>query len=126
VLQQRILELFKWYDTKEYKTYMAPYFAMVQSSGMGKTRLLMELKRSNEKKISDTKKKKKKNSTSTPEQYVTILCHLKDHDSDEEYYDATTMMMNTIQQLRFVAYDGGYGPVEIRRLLPSWPVRPYN
>jgi hypothetical protein len=44
-LQEKVKSLFKWHnDPKERKTYIAPYFPLVQSSGMGKTKLLYELR----------------------------------------------------------------------------------
>jgi hypothetical protein len=44
-LQAKVESLFKWHiDANERRTYMAPYFPMVQSSGMGKTKLLFELR----------------------------------------------------------------------------------
>jgi hypothetical protein len=44
----RVDELFGWYASKKegYRKYVAPYFPMIQSSGMGKTRLFVELRRS--------------------------------------------------------------------------------
>ena len=42
---KRVYDLFQWYENdNEKKTFMAPYFALVQSSGMGKTKLLFEFK----------------------------------------------------------------------------------
>ena len=42
----RILALFDWHNNaKETKTYMAPYFPLIQSSGMGKTKLLYEFRK---------------------------------------------------------------------------------
>ena len=42
---QRVHGLFKWYDdVNETETYMAPYFPLIQSSGMGKTKLLVEFR----------------------------------------------------------------------------------
>ena len=44
--QNRVDELFKWHDENDkavQNKYMAPYFPLVQSSGMGKTKLLHEL-----------------------------------------------------------------------------------
>ena len=44
--QERVELLFKWHvDMKTQDQYMAPYFPLVQSSGMGKTKLLYELKK---------------------------------------------------------------------------------
>ena len=41
--EERINDLFKWHDAEsERNVFLAPYFPMVQSSGMGKTRLLTE------------------------------------------------------------------------------------
>jgi hypothetical protein len=43
--KDRVLSLFEWYtDNKVKMKYMAPYFPLVQSSGMGKTKLLWELR----------------------------------------------------------------------------------
>jgi hypothetical protein len=44
----RVDDLFGWYASKKegYGKYVAPYFPMIQSSGMGKTRLFVELRRS--------------------------------------------------------------------------------
>jgi hypothetical protein len=44
----RVDELFGWYASKKegYGKYIAPYFPMIQSSGMGKTRLFVALRRS--------------------------------------------------------------------------------
>jgi hypothetical protein len=42
--QERVLDLFDWYDQRQSHFYMAPYFPMIQSSGTGKTRLLMALR----------------------------------------------------------------------------------
>ena len=44
-LKHRVLELFQWYEDETLRTqYLAPYFPLIQSSGMGKTKLLYELK----------------------------------------------------------------------------------
>jgi hypothetical protein len=44
-LKQRVLDLFQWYDQDDIRNqYLAPYFPLVQSSGLGKTKLLYELK----------------------------------------------------------------------------------
>jgi hypothetical protein len=45
-LQDRVSELFDWYgdNSAPRKKYAAPYFAFIQSSGMGKTKLLWELR----------------------------------------------------------------------------------
>jgi hypothetical protein len=44
---ERVLDLFDWHTNTEIRdTYVAPYFPLVQSSGMGKTKLLWELRRS--------------------------------------------------------------------------------
>lgn len=40
----RVMELFNWYHNEEFSKYVGPYFPMIQSSGMGKTRLFMALK----------------------------------------------------------------------------------
>lgn len=43
---ERVESLFKWHkDSEEREKYLAPYFAVVQSSGMGKTKLLTEYKK---------------------------------------------------------------------------------
>jgi len=44
-LYARVKELFKWPGTSKPDDFMAPYFPVVQSSGMGKTKLFVELKR---------------------------------------------------------------------------------
>jgi hypothetical protein len=45
LLTERIHELFDWHYTKKTReSYWAPYFPIVQSSGMGKTKLLYEYK----------------------------------------------------------------------------------
>lgn len=42
----RVEDLFKWHDEEETRRkYTAPYFALVQSSGMGKTKLLTEYRK---------------------------------------------------------------------------------
>jgi hypothetical protein len=38
---ERVEGLFKWHK-EDYKTYLAPYFPLIQSSGMGKTKILFE------------------------------------------------------------------------------------
>jgi predicted ATP-binding protein involved in virulence len=44
-LERRVLALFKWYfRNSEMQTYTAPYLPIVQSSGTGKTRLLIALR----------------------------------------------------------------------------------
>jgi hypothetical protein len=44
-LEEKVKSLFKWHiDLNERKTYMAPYVPLVQSGGMGKTKLLCELR----------------------------------------------------------------------------------
>jgi len=43
LLQKKISDVFEWYTKEHFKTFMSPSFAVIQSSGMGKTRLLMEL-----------------------------------------------------------------------------------
>jgi hypothetical protein len=41
--ESRVMALFTWYsDQDEAQKYMAPYFALIQSSGMGKTKLFFE------------------------------------------------------------------------------------
>jgi hypothetical protein len=45
-LKQRVRDLYQWHEHEE-KTFMAPYFPIIQSSGMGKTKLMHELKESN-------------------------------------------------------------------------------
>jgi hypothetical protein len=48
LLSERIHELFDWHHTKKTReSYWAPYFPIVQSSGMGKTKLLYEYKQRN-------------------------------------------------------------------------------
>jgi hypothetical protein len=42
-LLERVDETFAWYNPGP-RTYVAPYFPMIQSSGMGKTKLLHELR----------------------------------------------------------------------------------
>jgi hypothetical protein len=43
--KERVFDLFKWHTSaKERSEYMAPYFPLVQSSGMGKTKLLFEFR----------------------------------------------------------------------------------
>jgi hypothetical protein len=43
--KERVFDLFKWHtDVAERSAYMAPYFPLVQSSGMGKTKLLFEFR----------------------------------------------------------------------------------
>jgi hypothetical protein len=46
-LRQRVDDTFNWYNTlpKELPKHMAPYFPVIQSSGMGKTKLLYELRK---------------------------------------------------------------------------------
>jgi hypothetical protein len=45
-LQQTVEDLFKWFEDEEERTnYLAPYICVVQSSGMGKTKLLYELRK---------------------------------------------------------------------------------
>jgi hypothetical protein len=41
VFSERVGSLFEWHK-KDYKTYLAPYFPIIQSSGMGKTKILVE------------------------------------------------------------------------------------
>jgi len=42
---KKVLELFKWHEfNDEHAKYFAPYMPLIQSSGMGKTKLLYELK----------------------------------------------------------------------------------
>jgi hypothetical protein len=41
VFSERVNGLFKWHK-KDYKRYLAPYFPIIQSSGMGKTKILVE------------------------------------------------------------------------------------
>jgi len=44
-LKERVLQLFDWYDDDAIRTkYLAPYLPVIQSSGMGKTKLLYELR----------------------------------------------------------------------------------
>jgi hypothetical protein len=44
-LKHRVMDLFQWYDKDEIRNkYLAPYFPLIQSSGLGKTKLLYELK----------------------------------------------------------------------------------
>jgi hypothetical protein len=46
LFKARVLDLFDWYRRPTVmKEYVAPYFALVQSSGMGKTKLLWELQK---------------------------------------------------------------------------------
>jgi hypothetical protein len=46
-ITEYVMSLFDWHaDTNVRDKYMAPYFALVQSSGMGKTKLLWELRES--------------------------------------------------------------------------------
>lgn len=46
LFKARVIDLFKWYsDPKVMGEYVAPYFPLVQSSGMGKTKLLWELRK---------------------------------------------------------------------------------
>jgi hypothetical protein len=42
--QKRVEALFDWYNEHEHEIYIGPYFPMIQSSGMGKTRLFMALR----------------------------------------------------------------------------------
>jgi len=49
--QNRIDNLFWWHDNNNKRPqYLAPYFAMVQSSRMGKTKLMIEFRRAYDKK----------------------------------------------------------------------------
>jgi len=41
-LYARVKELFKWHDTSESETFITPYNPVIQSSGMGKTKLFVE------------------------------------------------------------------------------------
>ena len=41
----KVNEVFKWYETDDKKKYLAPYFPLLQSSGMGKTKLIYEYKK---------------------------------------------------------------------------------
>jgi hypothetical protein len=44
-LKHRVMDLFQWYDNDDIRNkYLAPYFPLIQSSGLGKTKLLYELK----------------------------------------------------------------------------------
>jgi hypothetical protein len=44
--KNQVLDLFDWYkDTNEVKRCIAPYFPLIQSSGMGKTKLMFELRK---------------------------------------------------------------------------------
>ena len=44
--EKRIEQLFEWHDQASVREeFLAPYFALVQSSGMGKTKLLIELRK---------------------------------------------------------------------------------
>ena len=38
----QIDKLYRWYENEEHQQYIAPYFPLIQSSGMGKTKLLYE------------------------------------------------------------------------------------
>jgi hypothetical protein len=73
----RVDKFFHWYDNYEYVEYVGPYFPMIQSSGMGKTRLLMELK-------------KLQNEQDKPTYLcLIILCKestYQDKEDNEEYY----------------------------------------
>ncbi len=69
------MQLFDWYDKNEYNKYIGPYFPMIQSSGMGKTRLFMELK-----KLSvETDKNQPK--------YFTFLCKNSNEDYDSSFFN---------------------------------------
>ncbi|CAB9505287.1 expressed unknown protein [Seminavis robusta] len=44
-LKSRVVEMFEWYENEEIRQkFLSPYFPLIQSSGMGKTKLLYELK----------------------------------------------------------------------------------
>jgi hypothetical protein len=44
-LRTRVEETFDWYNQRRPPTFVAPYFPFIQSSGMGKTKLLYELRK---------------------------------------------------------------------------------
>jgi hypothetical protein len=86
-LRARVEELFGWYESEYtgYGKYIGPYFPLIQSSGMGKTRLLMELRNLFEQSKVGQRKEE--------EQYdcFTILCE-KQNDKyvvEKGYYDGT-------------------------------------
>jgi hypothetical protein len=86
-LRARVEELFGWYESEYtgYGKYIGPYFPLIQSSGMGKTRLLMELRNLFEQSKVGQRKEE--------EQYdcFTILCE-KQNDTyvvEKGYYDGT-------------------------------------
>jgi hypothetical protein len=84
-LHARVEELFGWFESKNHRKYIGPYFPLIQSCGMGKTRLLMELR--NLFKQSEVGQRKEE------ERYdcFTILCE-KLNDTylvEKGYYDGT-------------------------------------
>ncbi|MEL7196588.1 MAG: hypothetical protein AAFO96_29460, partial [Bacteroidota bacterium] len=74
--RERVDELFKWHDDESLtRKYCAPYFAFIQSSGMGKTKLFAECR--------------SRLANSEEEKCLTILCvdaKLSD-DQRRQYYD---------------------------------------
>ena len=59
--ESRVNDLFDWFENENYKRFMAPYFPLIQSSGMGKTKLLYEFCR-------------RTNERSTPREALLVLC----------------------------------------------------
>jgi hypothetical protein len=109
----RVQELFGWWETK--KDYMAPYFPLVQSSGMGKTKLLHEAHQSfvndspssNETKdgSTHTKKKAKINDDDDDDDMpiiekvssAFILCRQKSHTPQNDMPNIYTEMLQVPQ-----------------------------
>jgi hypothetical protein len=73
--KERVMQLFDWYDKEEYKEYIGPYFPMIQSSGMGKTRLFMELK------------KLSLGTDHNQVKCITLICKSNDPNFDPNFFD---------------------------------------
>ena len=75
--EKRVNKLFDWHKNEEVcNEFLAPYFAIVQASGMGKTKILIEFRR--------------KHRDSPNFMCKTILCidaNLK-HDNEQKYFDS--------------------------------------
>eukprot|EP00977_Amphora_coffeiformis_P015166 scaffold4428_cov228-Amphora_coffeaeformis.AAC.6 len=77
---KEVLDLFSWYDEghqKSYRHYVAPYFALIQSSGMGKTKLCYDLR---------TEINEHQNSSTVCKMFLCSSAEIQ-NDKLEKYYD---------------------------------------
>lgn len=77
----RIDQLFEWHtNTDTQAQFAAPYFALVQSSGMGKTKLFTEYRK-------QCRQKEHEHEHLTRRKCITILCVDQPLENKKEYYD---------------------------------------